>query len=481
MSMTRFVPLRRDFIVQTLIPRTLFGLAFIFAVQPLPLAAQTLNSCVAIDTIIDSDLSMPTGMAFLGEGDFFVIEKVTGQVKRVTNGAVVATVLDLPVNGGSERGLLGITLHPNFANNNFVYLYYSRAEADNGAWLDNRVSRFTWNGTNLIDETLIVSFPMDPNQNNGSNHDGGIILFGPDGKLYGITGDLNRSRLEQNVTSTAVAGVGGVFRLNDDGTIPADNPFIDHAEPVIKHLYAYGVRNSFGMTFDPVTDNLWDTENGPNFYDEVNLVPEGFNSGWSKIMGPDARDSQDVDDLIHLTNSVYSDPKLSFLAPVAVTAILFIEDSLMPASWQGTLVLGDANNGNFYRFNLNEDRDALILPPGVSEDLVADTTTERNSLRLGNGFGPTTDLKIGPDGYLYQLSLGGDVRRIRPVDTTLGDMNCDTVINLSDVDPFVLALTNSTAYLSAFPGCLICNANFNDNDGPDGGDIAGFVALLLGP
>jgi glucose/arabinose dehydrogenase len=153
------------------------------------------------------------------------------------------------------------------------------------------VERYRWNGSALVEPTLIVAFPRDTTQNNGPNHDGGVILFGPDGKLYGVTGDLNRGflsnpRLEQNTSATAVAGVGGVFRLNPDGSIPPDNPFVSHADPRIQRLWAYGIRNSFGMDFDSLTARLWLTENEPNVYDEINLVGRGFNSGWLKLMGP---------------------------------------------------------------------------------------------------------------------------------------------------------------------------------------------------
>ena len=118
----------------------------------------------------------------------------------------------------------------------------------------------------------------------GPNHNGGPIAFGPDGKLYGITGDLNRNEAEQNYQAQAnnSSQVGGIYRLNDDGTVPGDNPFSGHSNADFHRWFAYGIRNSFGLTFDPATGNLWDTENGPGSYDEVNLVAPGFNSGWEQ-------------------------------------------------------------------------------------------------------------------------------------------------------------------------------------------------------
>ena len=166
-------------------------------------AQSLVDSSLTYDTVVSSGLSFPIAIAFLNPSDpnrFFVIEKNSGCVKLVQNGVVVSTVLDLPVNNASERGLLGIALHPDFAANGHVYLYYTRSSTSSDAsssadWTDNRVERYRWNGSALVEPTLIVAFPRDPTQSNGPNHNGGVILFGPDGKLYGVTGDLNRGFL----------------------------------------------------------------------------------------------------------------------------------------------------------------------------------------------------------------------------------------------------------------------------------------------
>ncbi len=401
------------------------------------LEAQTLTDpSLTAETVI-SGLTQPIAIEFLRPDDpnrFFVIERTTGRVKLVENGVVTATVLDLPVNSNSERGLLGIALHPDFANNGYVYLYYSLSSTGSdsttqAAWIDNRVERYTWNGSALVNPVLIVAFPRDPTQANGPNHDGGVILFGPDGKLYGVTGDLNRGlftnpRIEQNTSSTAVAGVGGIFRLNPDGSIPADNPFITHNDPRIQHLWAYGIRNSFGMTFDALTARLWLTENGPNVYDEINLVARGFNSGWLKIMGPDARNATytennntafDASDLVMLPNAYYADPIFSWRTPIGVTSICFLRSARFDGGTRDQAVVGENNNGQLYFFVMNSARDDFVLS-GALADRVADSTTERNMSRWGTNWGVVTDLKIGPDGYLYVCSLfAGRVYRVRPV------------------------------------------------------------------
>jgi hypothetical protein len=291
------------------------------------------------------------------------------------------------------------------------------------------VERYTWNGSALVNPVLIVSFPRDSTQANGPNHDGGVISFGPDGKLYGVTGDLNRGRfsnprIEQNTSGTAVAGVGGVFRLNPDGSIPPDNPFITHSDPRIRRLWAYGIRNSFGISFDALTGALWLTENGPNRYDEINLVGRGFNSGWLKIMGPDARNATytennntafDASDLVMLPNAYYADPIFSWLTPIGVTSIAFLRSARFDEGTRDGAVVGESINGQLYFFQLNAARNDFILTGGLA-DRVADSTTERNLSRWGSSWGVVTDLKIGPDGYLYVCSLFANrVYRVRPV------------------------------------------------------------------
>ncbi len=172
--------------------------------------------------------------------------------------------------------------------------------------LANRVYRYTWNGSALVNPSLILSLPVTP----GPNHDGGIITFGPDGKLYVVIGDLNRSgQLQNHATGAAPDDTSVILRLNDDGTIPADNPFHAQGGNLAKY-YAYGIRNSFGLAFDPLTNKLWMTENGPNNYDEINLVEPGFNSGWNQIMGPDSRDPQGTSDLFQVPGSHLQRPQI---------------------------------------------------------------------------------------------------------------------------------------------------------------------------
>lgn len=357
-----------------------------------------------------SGLSTPTAMAFIGLRDILVLQKNDGRVRRVINGVLQSgAVLDVAVDTASERGLLGIAVHPNFPATPSVYLYYTQSSTSvdtNGSPLANRVYRYTWNGSALVSPQLILDLPVTP----GPNHDGGTLTFGPDGKLYVVIGDLNRDgQLQNNVSGAAPDDSGVILRVNDDGSAPADNPFFAQGGNLAKY-YAYGVRNSFGLAFDPVSGELWDTENGPANYDEINLVLPGFNSGWRDIMGPDGRDPQSISDLVQIAGSHYGDPKFSWLSTVGPTALVFISSPRLGPGYQNDLFVGDINNGRLYRFRVNSGRDGFVFTdPGLA-DLVADNGTELQETILGTGFGPAfggiSDLKVGPDGLLYVLSLG---------------------------------------------------------------------------
>ena len=348
-----------SFIYSPMKTRIVVSLAALFAIVTCGFG-QTLNdSNLHVQTVL-SGLSTPTGMAFLGSNpnDFFVIEKDIGRVKRVLNGSV-SVVLDLPVASGGNTGLLGIALHPNFGqvgmpNNDKVYLYYSRSSApfDSG-FLENRLSQFSWNGSNLSGESVLSVFASG---SGGTEHDGGPILFGPDGKLYGVVGDFGRNAAEQNNQSTPNTSsvVGGIYRLNDDGSVPTDNPFFTNSNPAFRKWYAYGVRNSFGLASDPATGVLWDTENGSGSYDEVNRVAPGFNSGWAKIMGPDSRSSANAPaDLVVLPGSQYSDPEFSWLSQIVPTSMTFLKNSNFGPGYDDKVLVAGSSFGSLYLFTLN--------------------------------------------------------------------------------------------------------------------------------
>ncbi len=398
--------------------------------------AQTVPSPLTVQTVV-TGLSSPTGMAFLTPNDILVIQKEDGRVRRVLSGVLQSSaVLDVPVNEENERGLLGIALDPDFTHNAYVYLHYTEAATDGGTALANRTYRYTWNGSALVAPQLVLDLPVTP----GPNHNGGVILFGPDDKLYLINGDLNRNgKLQNNPTGANPDDTGAIFRVDRSGRGVVDNPFYDlgNAQNPLNRYYAYGVRNSFGLTVDPATHVLWDTENGPDTMDEINRVDPGFNSGWRPLMGPDARSTSDPGDLWVVPGSAYSDPEFSWVLPIAPAALGFIASRRLGCEHELRLLVGNANCSSLQQFELDAARANLAFTSQGLQDRVADNGANRCAndqaeLAFGTGWGVVTDIENGADGFVYVLSLNGAIYRIRPPATVGGDLDGDLVPGACD-------------------------------------------------
>ena len=447
------------------------------AVSPTMLDANLTVSTVA------TGLNQPTSLAFVGTNDFLVLEKATGKVQRIVNGVMQGPVLDLAVNNASERGLLGIALHPSFAQNGFVYLFWTESSTgvdtsntDEIALLGNRVDRYKWNGTSLTFDLNIIrlrALQQDSGQGSRGNHNGGVLRFGFDGKLYVLFGDNGRRGFLQNVTSGGTVPddqfggpepdnahlTGVILRLNDDGTAPSDNPFLNattnltgEAAANIKKVFAYGVRNGFGMAFDPLTGNLWTQENGDDAFDEMNRVTSGFNGGWVQVMGPLSRVSQfksiestygggnlqqlrwppsNIADtpqtalsrMYMLPGASYRDPEFSWKYAVAPSPLGFVKGRGLGAQFEGDMFVGASRttlaNGYLFRFKFAGDRQHFAFTDSRLADLVADNVdkfdlTESDSLLIGRDFGITTDIQTAPNGNVYVVSLSnGAVYEIR--------------------------------------------------------------------
>lgn len=441
-----------------------------------PVTPSVVDPNLAVRAVI-TGLRQPTTMSFIGPDDFFVLEKATGRVQRVVNGALHSTVLDLAVNAGSERGLLGIALHPQFPENPSVYLYWT--ESSTGAdttvlsqtsLLGNRVDRFVWDGTSLTLAANIIrlrAIQQDAGQPERGNHDGGILRFGPDGKLYIVIGDTGRRGQMQNLehgpfgpggTDDQFGGpepdnahlTGVILRLNDDGTTPADNPFFAAGAALggevganIQKVFAYGLRNTFGMDFDPVSGSLWLEQNGDDTFTELSRVVPGMNGGWVQVMGPISRVGEfkaietspqffglqqvrwlptNIADspeearsrLFMLPGAVYRDPEFSWKYEVAPAGLGFLNSRALGPQYEGDLFLGAARpnlqGGHLFRFNLTGNRRKIAVDDPRLEDRVADNTakfdiTESESLLFGTNFGIGTDIRTGPNGNLYIVSL----------------------------------------------------------------------------
>jgi len=383
-------------------------------------------------------LDQPTTMAFLQPNEFLVLEKATGIVRRILNDALHPTVaLDVAVHNTGESGLLGIAVDPGTPTR--VFLYYTEALMDGGPPLGNRLYRYDWNAATgtLVNPQLLLDLAA-----NQSFHAGGVLVWDDvNSHLYAVIGDQNHTGQLQNIANGPPPdNTGVIFRINADGTPAAGNPFTPYCSNLttqtcttspqcpaggtcltqVARYYSYGVRNCFGMTRDPVTGLLWDTENGPFMptYDEVDQVTFGANSGWNRIMGPVIRDPQGTSDLWNMPGSglTYNDPEFSWLDSTAPTGIAFTVGSSWGPGYDQTVLVGDAIFGAISAFTLNPARDAFILTGGLA-DQVADTPAERDQVRIGTGFNGITHILRGleqPNPHIYVVSINnGTVYRIR--------------------------------------------------------------------
>lgn len=380
-----------------------------------------------VEVVFDG-INITSNMAFLSADDILVLEKNEGTVKRIVNGTMYPDpVLDLDV--VHSDGLLGIALSEGRSSQKNVFLYYTEAPRKYGQDVNdegeikivnsslgyirecNCLYRYDLVNGKLQNPKLLLSLPAGP----GGQHHGGEILIGPDNNLYIAVGNIEgqkspstRTRAQNFDEDVGPDGRAGILRVTQDGQ-PVGNGLLGNEYPLALY-YAYGIRNSFGMDYDPVTGSLWDTENGPDHGDEINLVEPGFNSGAETVFGFDNFDS---DELVDFDNKgKYSEPEFVWNVPVGPTAIKFLNSTIYGEEYENDLFVGDINNGNLYHFDLNENRTGLELE-GDLEDKIADDQDELDPVIFGTGFGGITDIQVGPDGYLYVLA-NGSIFRIIP-------------------------------------------------------------------
>jgi glucose/arabinose dehydrogenase len=413
--------------------------------------------------LVSSSLKDPTSMAFIGPNDILITEKNTGTVQRILNGEILEEpLLDVSVNGEDERGLLGIAVSKNLtAAKTYVFLFYTEAgrrtqvdagedgneeeQTSNGDGgqpipIGNRLYRYelSENGSKLVNPTLLLDLPYQP----GPAHNGGAMTIGPDQNLYLTVGGLIPTSYGQGDYRFKVLnyedgqepdGRAGILRVTQDGGIVKG--LIGDKYPDDMY-YAYGIRNSFGIAFDPLTGNLWDTENGPSFGDEINLVEPGFNSGWAKVLGiwniEEAVNDEgereilkgqvlpeNINDILFNFNGSgkYSSPELTWDQTIAPTSIAFLNSSNLGNQYGNDMFVGTAKN-SLLHFNLEgENRSELVLN-GSLADKVADSTDELEDYTFGENLGIITDVEVGPDGNLYVLTgvreIEGEIYKIVP-------------------------------------------------------------------
>src|SRR6188472_3442250 len=357
---------------------------------------------LVVEKITDG-LDFPTSMAFLGPNDILVTEKVTGKVMRVLDGQIQnEPVLDVPVANSIERGLLGIAVSKQVDGKTYVFLSYT--ESGNGVDgsdfteqtdpLGNRLYRYEFVDGRLINPVLLLDLTAIPDNGRGE-HNGGKILIGPDNNIYYVVGEVggHRTQAQNIVDGPAPNGLGGILRITQDGIVVDDGSIFGKGLP-LNVYYAMGIRNSFGMDFDPLTGNLWDTENGPTAGDEINLVYFG--------------------------NGSYAEPKFDWVTPIGITALKFLNSGKLGQEYQNNMFVGDINNGLLYRFILNQARDGILINDTSLgnikslADYEVNDPKENQPIVFGQGFGGITDIQVGPDGYLYVLSYTGSLFRIIP-------------------------------------------------------------------
>jgi aldose sugar dehydrogenase len=378
------------------------------------------DDMLALELVVEG-LDSPTSMRFLDDGTILVLEKNNGQVRVVSDGKLLdEPAIDVEVATAVEQGLLGIAIW-NGENDTSVFLYLTENYEDKTR---NVIYKYIYdeNEKTLENMTLVLELPGEP----GPFHNGGKLATGPrDGYLYAVIGDVSSGGgiLDNQIPGRPPNDKSVILRVDrDSGTPVEDNPFYNYTGSMEKlhQYYAYGIRNSFGMEFDPMTGKLWMTENGDDVYDEINIVEPGFNSGWHKIMGPIVRTNMTIEnDLIIFDDAKYRDPIFSWYVPVGVTDIEFLNSTKLGEKYDDNVFVGDINNGNLYFFEVNGNRTGVTFHDPRLLDLVADPVkegedSELSSLILGDGFGRITDIESGPDGLLYIMTYeDGKIYRLK--------------------------------------------------------------------
>lgn len=389
-------------------------------------------------------LSPVSTMTFLNDDDILILNKNEGIVNRIVNGVLLEEpLLDANVANKRERGMLGIDATNEYFSADInrsddlirVFLYYTESQNNDGSDIcketyicisdtetkGNKLYSYELRNGKLVNPKLLLNLPSWP----APSHNGGTIEIGSDKNLYVTTGDLvgsdnesSRTRAQNYRNGTEPDGRAGILRVTLEGK-PVSEGILGNEFPVNLY-YAYGIRNSFGIDFDPVTGQLWDTENGPDFGDEINLVEPGFNSGWYKLQGiwkprydsirggdliaGDRLLNPDIDYLENFDGKgEYSQPEFTWNYTVGPTALKFLHSDTYPKIYKDDLFVGDTNNGYLYHFDLNENRTTLKLD-GVLNDKIADKPEELKEIIFGSNFGQITDIELSPDGYLYILS-----------------------------------------------------------------------------
>ena len=343
--------------------------------------------------VIGTGINDLTTFAFVGN-DILYLEKTNGDVRLIRDGKIEKEpILHFDVYKTTESGLLGIT-----TKDMFVYLYVSEPLDDEGKIpKENNIYRFLWNGEELIEKKLVNSLPS-----RNCCHQGGYMVTSQDGEVFATIGDLENVRKGtpgklQNMANGEIDDTGIILRVgydeNEISPMKSNDP--------LSHYYAIGIRNSFGLAFDPITGNLWDTENGQFCCDEINLVPPKFNSGWALAQG--FVNDETIESIPEIGEFRYSNPEFTWQQVNAPTALAFAGHQ-WGEKYENSLFVADYLFGTIYKFELNDARDGFLFNEPSLQDLILNEGDNYNEIVFGTGFGRISDMKFGPDGSLYVAS-----------------------------------------------------------------------------
>lgn len=354
--------------------------------SPSPSPSPTPTSAVQATTI--ATLASPWAMTFLPDGRLLVTEK-GGALRIVSDtGTVSAPVTGLPpVATGGQGGLLDIALHPSHATNGLIYWSYSEGASDGTKGLAIARGRLTLSGgAGALDQVQVI-WRQSPKVG-GDGHFGGRIVFAPDGRLFATAGERQRGTPAQDRGQT----LGKIIRLNADGTIPSDNPFVGTAG-TLPEIWSLGHRNPYGLIVDG-TGQLWAHEHGPQGGDELNRIDRGANYGWPNVSNGDDYGGAPIPD--HAPGDGFAPPAISWNPAIAPAGMVRYRGTRF-VGWQGDFILGGLVSQGLVRVRVD----------------ATGRGTEVQRIALGNRI---REVREAPDGALWVLEDGatGRLRRLLP-------------------------------------------------------------------
>jgi aldose sugar dehydrogenase len=330
------------------------------------------------ETVV-TGLEVPWDLSFTPDGTLYFTER-KGNFKKVVNGNVVNLSHPLNVHAETEAGLMGIDFDPSYPSEPYLYACYSYLDTSG---IKNRVSRLTVGQNSLSNERILIdAIP------GSTNHDGCRLIFGPDNKLYITMGDARVAANAQSVNSLS----GKILRINRDGSIPSDNPFLG------SQVWSYGHRNAQGLAFHS-NGRLYSSEHGDASEDEVNRIIPGANYGWPYVEGRCNTTTEQIE-----CNSRNLQEPLTVYAPtLGVSGLAFYDKDMFP-EWNGNLLLASLKAGQLYRIILDSEGRA------VNEEIL-----------INQDYGRLRDVEVAPDGSIYIAVSNRDNRAFPPFPKPVDD------------------------------------------------------------